>query len=150
MPEERMGLKEAGRLLGLSANGVRARAAAGKIRHEIDNNRKWWVFLDPSAVANDSSKLRLPKTSNVTSTATSKTIDFEPERRAFEAHIETLKGEVSGLSAALADANRRLDLSEEERRKLVASLLEKQGAPAPAAVADRPSWWVRLFGGGKS
>jgi hypothetical protein len=148
MPEERLGLKEAGRLLSLSPNGVRARAAAGKIRYEIDNNRKWWVFLDPTAVANDSSKLRVPKALSVTSIATSKPFDFEPERRVFEAHIETLKGDVCTLTAALADAHRRLDLSEDERRKLVAALLEKQAAPPPQIAPEPPKrpWW-HLFRG---
>lgn len=180
MPETRMGLKEAGKLLGLSPNGVRARAARHEIRHETDNRGKWWVFLDPDTIANDASKLRPTVSSNVGSTASSKPVDFEAERRALEAHIGTLTtaladaraeiadlkpkaetaarlqaqldalqarfgdkaGEVEHLRAALSEAN-------EERRKLVADLLEKIDAKAENLPAERPSWLFRLWGRGK-
>src|SRR4051812_5079206 len=54
MPEQRMSLEEAGRLLGgLHPNTVRARAAKGKIRYEKDNSGKWFVFIDPEKAARD-------------------------------------------------------------------------------------------------
>jgi hypothetical protein len=99
MGEERLGLKEAGKLLGLSANGVRARASAGKIRYEIDNARKWWVFLDPETIANDTSKMRVPETSNLTSNFDPKTLDFEPERAALKAHIGSLSAALEAMNA---------------------------------------------------
>ena len=102
MTEQRMDLKAAGRLLHLSPNGVRARAASGQIRHEKDNKGKWWVFLDPETVANQTSKLELPEASSEGSNVTSKPLDFEPERRALEAHIGTLE-------AALAAARSEID-----------------------------------------
>src|SRR3954469_13152255 len=65
MPEQRMSLEEAGRLLGgLHPNTVRARAAKGKIRYEKDNSGKWFVFIDPEKAANDRAKrqkLEAPK-----------------------------------------------------------------------------------------
>src|SRR3954468_18525569 len=54
MPEQRMSLEEAGRLLGgLHPNTVRARAVKGKIRYEKDNSGKWFVFIDPEKAARD-------------------------------------------------------------------------------------------------
>src|SRR4051812_44802732 len=54
MPEQRMSLEEAGRLLGgLHPNTVRARAAKGKMRYEKDNSGKWFVFIDPEKAARD-------------------------------------------------------------------------------------------------
>ncbi len=54
MPEQRMSLEEAGRLLGgLHPNTVRARAAKGKIRYEKDNSGKWFVFTDPEKAASN-------------------------------------------------------------------------------------------------
>src|SRR4051794_24903633 len=54
MPEQRMSLEEAGRLLGgLHPNTVRSRAAKGKIRYEKDNSGKWFVFIDPEKAARD-------------------------------------------------------------------------------------------------
>ncbi len=54
MPEQRMSLEEAGRLLGgLHPNTVRARASKGKIRYEKDNSGKWFVFIDPERSASN-------------------------------------------------------------------------------------------------
>ena len=138
MGEQRLGLKEAGKLLGLSANGVRARAAAGKLRHEVDNARKWWVFLDPDTIANDGSKLRGQKTSNVTSNLKSQTTDFEPERQALKAHIASLS---AALSAANAEIDHlRLTAGEVARLKAAFAALEAQHGMAGeeiAALRDR-------------
>lgn len=150
MPETRMDLNEAGQLLGVTANAVRARAKKGKIRYETDNSGKIWVFLDPDTVAPPRPPLEAPEPSLKDEMKVSNQAVIE----ALEGHIESLKSENEGLKTALADALRRLDLSEEERRKLVASLLEKASVPAPVpmvvpappAVAERPSWFSRLFG----
>jgi chromosome segregation ATPase len=65
MPEQRMSLEEAGRLLGgLHPNTVRARAAKGKMRYEKDNSGKWFVFIDPERAATNRTerqKLEAPK-----------------------------------------------------------------------------------------
>lgn len=133
MGEERMGLKEAGKLLGLSPNGVRARAAAGKIRHEIDNARKWWVFLDPATVANPDFKLRAPKTSSVTSNFDLQTPDFEPERAALKAHIGSLS---AALEAVNAEVDRlRLEAGEGVNLRTRFAALEARHAGATEEIA---------------
>lgn len=139
MVEKRMDLNEAGELLGITANAVRARAKKGQIRYEADNKGKLWVFLDPEQAANDRPQIESiePSLKNEMKVSNQALIE------ALEGHIESLKGENEGLKTALADALRRLDLSEDERRKLVATLLERTAPPAPPVAAEQPKrrWW---------
>lgn len=139
MPETRMDLNEAGQLLGITGNAVRARAKKGKVRYETDNAGKIWVFLDPDTAA----PARPPIEAIEPSLKDEMKVSNQAVIEALEGHIESLKGENEGLKTALADALRRLDLSEEERRNLVASLLEKAAIPAPPVVPERPKrrWW---------
>lgn len=180
MPEKRLGLKEAGALLGISAEAVRARAKAGKLRYEKDNAQKWWVFLDPEQVANDAQNLESNRTLNSGRNSTQKANDFEGEKAALLGHIQTLKDALSasnaerdrlrdladeralvavrleaGLAAMTAqneaaaalvdDLRRRLDLETDERRKLVADVLERANKPENRA-ADAPNWFSRMIG----
>lgn len=146
MPEQRMDLNAAGKLLGVTANAVRARWKKGHLQGDRDNTGKIWVIIDTDKAAND----RPP--------AEPFEALIEPELKpsnqglieALEGHIESLKGENEALKLAVADALRRLDLSEDERRKLVAALLEKQAVPAPAAAPERLPWLLRWLGGIKS
>ena len=145
MVERRMDLNEAGQLLGITANAVRARAKKGQIRYEADNKGKLWVFLDPETVANDNPPVETVEPSLKDEMKVSNQALIE----ALEGHIESLKGENEGLKTALADALRRLDLSEEERRKLMTTLLERTAVPAPPAAPETPRrrWWP--FGQGR-
>ncbi len=142
MVERRMDLNEAGQLLGVTANAVRARAKKGQIRYESDNKGKLWVFLDPDTAAND----RPPVESVEPSLKDEMKVSNQALVEALEGHIESLKGENEGLKTALADALRRLDLSEEERRKLLATLLERTAVPAPPVIAEQPKRWWWPFG----
>lgn len=142
MAETRMDLNEAGRLLSIKANAVRARAKKGQIRWEADNKGKLWVFVDPDTVAND----RPPVEGDEPSLKDTMNVSNQALIDAFEGHIESLKGENEGLKTALADALRRLDLSEEERRKLLATLLERTAVPAPPVIAEQPKRWWWPFG----
>jgi chromosome segregation ATPase len=99
MPEQRMSLEEAGRLLGgLHPNTVRARAAKGKIRYEKDNSGKWFVFIDPEKAANDRAKrqkLEAPKDALE--------VPMEPpiviNLRSLEATIQVLNEELKAIRA---------------------------------------------------
>ena len=146
MATERMDLKKAGTMLGLTPNAVRARAEKGHIPHEKDNRGKWWVFLDPETVANDRVKLDPPNTSNGSSNLTSKEAVFEGQINALEGRVKDLHGQIAGLEGERDDLRRRLDLSEEERRKLVAALIEKTAVPAPPVIAEQPKRWWWPFG----
>ncbi|WP_149541479.1 hypothetical protein [Siccirubricoccus phaeus] len=101
MAVERMGLKEAGELLGITRNAVKARIAAGKLRGERGNlDNKWWVFLDPETIANDK-----PKGGNDTSTAgyndTGNDIEKSALLDALTAHIDTLKADLADARAEI-------------------------------------------------
>lgn len=146
MATERMDLKKAGAMLGLTPNAVRARAEKGHIPHEKDNRGKWWVFIDPETAANDRSKLEVPKTSNGSSNLSSNDTLFEGQIKALEGHVEALREQVTGLQGERDDLRRRLDLSEEERRKLVAALIEKTAVPASPVIAEQPKRWWWPFG----
>lgn len=139
MPETRMDLNEAGQILGVTGNAVRARAKKGKIRYETDNAGKIWVFLDPDTAATSRPVVEAVEPSLKVEMKVSNQAVIE----ALEGHIESLKGENEGLKTALADALHRLDLSEEERRQLMVSLLGKTAALAPPVAAEQPKrrWW---------
>lgn len=174
-----MDLKEAAGLLGISAEAVRARAKAGKLRYEKDNAQKWWVFLDPEQVANDTQNFGSNRTLNSGRNWTPKATDFEGEKAALLGHIQTLKDALTasnaerdrlraladeralvsarleaglaamtakheGATALIDDLRRRLDLETDERRKLVADMLERTAKPENRA-ADAPNWFSRIF-----
>jgi chromosome segregation ATPase len=99
MPEQRMSLEEAGRLLGgLHPNTVRARAAKGKIRYEKDNSGKWFVFIDPEKAANDRAKRQKLEASN-----DALEVPMEPpiviNLRSLEATIQVLNEELKAIRA---------------------------------------------------
>ena len=95
-----MDLKEASKLLGITPNAIRHRAKKAQSpfdnkdkAFEIDNQRKWWVFLDPD---------RLPPSndaSNSTSNSGSKRPSNEPK---ISGEIKALQGHVKTLEEALS------------------------------------------------
>jgi DNA repair exonuclease SbcCD ATPase subunit len=122
MPEQRMSLEEAGRLLGgLHPNTVRARAAKGKIRYEKDNSGKWFVFIDPEKAASSRAKrqeLKAPKDELELPIEPPFVSDFKP----LEATIQILAEE--------------LKVTRAERDELKAKLNERAEAVARLEVAE--------------
>jgi hypothetical protein len=121
MPEQRMSLEEAGRLLGgLHPNTVRARAAKGKIRYEKDNSGKWFVFVDPEKAARDRAerqKLKAPKAE-------------------LEAPLEPpIVSSFKALEATILVLNEELKASRVEREDLKVKLNERTEAAARLEVA---------------
>lgn len=131
MPEQRIDLEAAGKLLGLHPNSIRARAKKGKIRNETDNRGKIWVFVDPEKIANDrAEQAATMKPSKPPQEPTIKDT-MQALTAVFESQIETLKTENEGLKGTVSDLRSRLDQSEAERRKLTDALLEQSARPAP-------------------
>ena len=131
-------MKEAGRLLKLSANGVRAQAKKGKIPYETDNRGKLWVFISPEMIAAQPSKNESPEAFNepsleVTMEVTKQAFELSKQEvvKAFESHIETLKAQLADLPALREKAADR-DRLEVEATGLKAqiSLLNEQLAEA--------------------
>jgi hypothetical protein len=114
MPEQRMSLEEAGRLLGgLHPNTVRARAAKGKIRYEKDNSGKWFVFIDPEKGARDRAERQ--KLKELKATKSELEVPMEP----------TIVSNFKALEATIQVLNEELKASRVEREELKAKLNER-------------------------
>src|SRR5215207_546715 len=111
MPEQRMSLEDAGRLLGgLHPNTVRARAAKGKIRYEKDNSGKWFVFINPEKAARDRAERQKLKAT----------------KAELEAAIEPpIVSNFKTLEATIQVLNEELKASRVEREELKAKLSER-------------------------
>ncbi|MBS5905134.1 hypothetical protein ACX4MY_00060 [Roseomonas mucosa] len=172
-------MKEAGELLGITRNAVKARITAGKLEGSRDNAGKWWVLIDPSTVANDRpTAVSNSETdiSNDSGNDIEKTALFD----ALTAHIDTLKADLEEARAEIArlrpraetadrldaalDALRqqyadkaaevdqlrkRLDGTSDDLRQAVAAMLAQMATPPPPAVSERPSWLGGWFRWGK-
>jgi hypothetical protein len=125
MPEQRLSLEEAAKLLGgLHPNTVRARAAKGKIPYEKDNSGKWYVFLDPEKVANDRAgrdKMKPPKRK------------LEPTN-GFQLE-DTIVGNIKVLEATIGTLNEELKATRAERDALKAEASERAEIAARLEIA---------------
>jgi len=128
--EQKFSLEAAGKLFGVSANAMRARAKKNpeKYRVERDNSGKIWLWLDPinlpspqkSAPEGEASILEQLKVS----------IEGLKSLNNSVVEIENLKGQI--------EAERRLREAAETDRDRWQAMAEKLG--------NRPSWWARLLG----
>lgn len=166
-----MDLKEASKLLGITPNAIRHRAKKAQSpfdnkdkAFEIDNQRKWWVFLDPDRLppSNDASNSGSKKPSNESKISGEikalqghvKTLEeaLSIERaetarlRASEAESVDLKVRVAGLTEALS-----MERAEISRLRLIeadsvdlkvknATLTAERDKLEKAALGRRP-WW---------
>ena len=129
---ERVSLKDAAEMLGLTESGARARFRRGELQGERDNSGKIWVYVAP-AMQPTLQPAKQPHKSN----------DSEAILRA---QLEGLSGELEQVKSERDDLRRRLDQSEAERREkdrqLAAILTEQTQQPAaePEAPAKRRGW----------
>lgn len=170
-----MDLKEASKLLGITPNAIRHRAKKAQSpfdnkdkAFEIDNQRKWWVFLDPDRLppSNDASN----STSNSGSKRPSNESKISGEIKALQGHVKTLeealsieraetarlraseaesvdlKVRVAGLTEALSMERaeisrlRRVEVESVDLKVKIASLQTERDELKKAAQAPRP-WW---------
>lgn len=169
-----MDLKEASKLLGITPNAIRHRAKKAQSpfdnkdkAFEIDNQRKWWVFLDPDRLppSNDTSN----STSNSGSKTPSNAAKISGEIKALQGHVKTLEEalsieraetarlrpveaesvEVRVKMAALDEALSTERAETARLRKVEAESVELRVKLAGVtgeldALKARP-WWSRLF-----
>lgn len=111
--KRRMNLSEAGQLLGLSVNGMRARAKKEPVKYgrEVDNEGRIWLVFDPDAL--EPSK-------------PSRTVREPIDRSGSEATIAALKAERDA-------AFRARDVAEADR--------DRWQAMAERLAGRRRSWW---------
>jgi hypothetical protein len=146
---ERVSVKEAASILGISADAVRKRVARGTLKAEKMPDGTLFVWVDGKPGLSDA--------------------DRDGGLRPTTAHLETLEKYIARLEAELEDRK------EEARRKdhIIAALTQRipaleappeappdvreppetaseepdKGAPPPPTGEERRPWWVRLFGG---
>lgn len=150
-----MDLKEAGKLLGITANAVRSRAEKGKYpfdnkdkAFEKDNQGKWFVFLDPEKIANDpASNVASSGSSNGTSKRGSNASKFEGEIKALQGHVKTLT-EAIGLERAEVARLRVIEAESVELRVKVgaldAALSAERAETARLRVVERDAVEARV------
>lgn len=129
MAEQRLSLDAAGKLFGITANAMRARAkkAPEKYRLEADNSGKLWVWIDPEKLPSKAVKLK-PSTAKVEGfNADELKASIEAVQEAIETTVETaiLEERIRGLETLLSEMRSDRD--------------------AWRAMAQRP-WWRRLAG----
>ena len=121
---QKMSLKDAGKLCGVSAGAMRARAKKNPAQWPVerDNLGKLWLIVDPERVA----ELRLSKPGRA-----------QPERVSMTGAIQaTLTGQAAALAAATARAEaaeRARDQAEGER--------DHWREMALALAKPRRRWW---------
>ena len=124
MPQK-LSLKDAGKLFGVSAGAMRARAKKSPAEYPVerDNAGKLWLVLDPERVA----ELRVSKPGAGTAEGLSMTRAIHTEKAAFD--------------TALAVANARAEAAERARDQAEGER-DRWRQMAEALAARRvPRWW---------
>lgn len=122
--EQKFSLDDAGKLFGVTANAMRARAkkTPEKYRMERDNSGKIWLWIDPQMLSSVKTEEKLSKGS--------KRDELKASLEAFKVHTET----VAALRERLAAETARADAAEADRDRWQV-MAEK--------LAERPrrGWW---------
>lgn len=128
--EQKFSLESAGKLFGVSANAMRARAKKNpeKYRVERDNSGKIWLWFDPINLP--SSQKSAPEREASILEQLKVSIEGLKSLNNSAVEIENLKGQV--------EAERRLREAAETDRDRWQAMAEKLG--------NRPNWWARLLG----
>lgn len=123
---QKFSLEAAGKLLGVSANAVRARAKKNPDLYQVerDNSGKIWVCIDPESLQ----QLKVSKTNSIGSTSDGLKASIEALR---ERLLIAERGEAAALARAEA-AERARDQAESDRDHWRA-LADK--------LAARRRWW---------
>ena len=132
--EQRFSLEAAGKLLGISANAMRARAKKSpeKYRMERDNGGKIWLWIDPENLPAAKARKVSHEGSKIDELKASIEAVSDLRERLTGAEIRAVRAETE-RDAAIA----RADAAEADRDRWQA-MAEK--------LADRPGWWARLWG----
>lgn len=125
MTIQRLSLEDAGKLLGITANAVRARAKKSPDLYglETDNSGKLWVSIDLQKTPSKQKKLKPSK-----------------------AKTETFK--TNELNASIEGSNNQIETALlKERIKSLETLLAEMRSDRDAwrSMAQKP-WWRRLVG----
>lgn len=151
--QQKFNLESAGRLLGISASAMRARAKKNPEKYllERDNRGRIWVWIDPESLPDLQPSMKPSKGKPLKAEAG----ELKAAIQAMRDHVEAvaaaadLQAQISALRDDLAKAEQRAAvadaLAEERARALEAAErnladLRRLLPPDPAASAPRP-WW---------
>lgn len=151
--EQRFSLEAAGKLMGVSANAMRARAKKNpdKYKIEYDNSGKIWLWIDPEKfqiLKPTKPELKGSKNNNLKASIEGliskiKNAENETEMKAriqrLESRIQELESEKTGSDALLAER-----LNYINKQDVLLAQNQKQ-IDRLIWYAQR-SWWQRLFG----
>lgn len=151
--EQRFSLEAAGKLMGITANAMRARAKKNpdKYKMQRDNNGKIWLLIDPDAIQRSKpSKSKIEGSTNdelkasiegllLKIEAASNEADLKTQILKLEARILELEAEKNGSDALLSERMKYID-------KQDALLDQKQKQIDTLLWNTQRSWWQRLFG----
>lgn len=123
---QKFSLEAAGKLLGVGANAVRARAKKNpELYHvERDNGGKIWVWIDPE---------------NLQNMKASKDNQLDPKTRSLKASIEALQERVSTAERGEAAAMARADAAERARDQAESD--RDHWRAMAESLAARRRWW---------
>lgn len=162
---QKFSLESAGKVLGISANAVRARAKKSPDIYKIerDNRGKIWVHLDPEnlhglkvtkAIVTGATLDDLKASIEVlkeqaevvaaASTLRERVISLETELAVLKQVAQSQEVLLSDRAEQISDLRSRLDKEGDERRRLAAILTDQSAAkPGTARQADaaRRRWW---------
>ncbi len=158
--QQKFNLEAAGRLLGISSSGMRARAKKDpeKYRLERDNRGQIWVYIDPETLPELKPAMHSEKAVSVQAQpdelkATILAIRDYAQAAAVAADLQ---GQIDALRDDLAKAEQRAAVAEAEKRSAVALADERTRAleaaernladlrrmlPAPPGLSSARPWW---------
>jgi excisionase family DNA binding protein len=135
---DRLSLKEAARVLGISEDGVRKRVKRGSIPHERDEDGKLYVYLDASQTEADMS-------GDASGDAPAWTL--VDQLRSENEYLREESRRKDHIIAGLVERIPELEASSEPRESPVSPSEESGGVVEEDRGEGEPRpWWRRMFG----
>jgi len=155
--EQRFSLEAAGKLMGVSANAMRARAKKNpdQYRFERDNSGKIWLWIDPEKFPTlKPSKLEIKGSENSELKASIEglisKIEAASNAAELKAHIQSLEARIKELEAEKAGNDALLVERLNQINKQDVQLAQNQKRIDSLIWDTQRSWWQRLFGQSKA
>ena len=145
MDRQRLDVKQAAQILGISTDAVHKRVKRGSLESDKDSDGRVYVYLDDSL---DDGYTRLDD-------------GYTPDQETEDVVVEVLRDQVEYLREQLDKEreanreNRRLlaaaleripELEPAEPREPTVSTSEERGGSETPQDQEQPSWWRRIFG----
>jgi excisionase family DNA binding protein len=134
---DRLSLKEAAEVLGISEDGVRKRVKRGSIPHERDEDGKLYVYLDASQTEADMSG---------DASGDAPVWTLVDQLRSENEYLREESRRKDHIIAGLVERVPQLEAPTEPRESPETTSGEQERVETPEEAQPR-SWWRRIFGG---